>query len=613
MTAQFHSFVRRLLIPAVLGFAASGTANAATIQLRASLNGAQEVSPVATSATGMATVTYDTVTGQLSWNVTYSGLSSNINGAHFHGPTPAGFDASITVPMSHGPSPIVGSATINSTQAAELLSGQWYINLHSDNFAGGEIRGQVAVVRGDLDGDGQSDVVWRNVSTGDNYLYPMNGTAILAGEGYLRQVADQNWQIAGIGDFDGDGKADILWRNSVTGENYIYLMNGKDIAGEGYIRTVADQNWKMAGVGDLDGDGKSDIVWRNSSTGENYLYPMDGLAIKPTEGYLRTVANLGWAIAGIGDFDGDGMSDILWRNSSTGENYIYLMNGTAIQGEGYVRTVADANWRIVAGASRQLASSSGLEFPSNGEIPNGETVRFKFTRPDTRGLPIYGPGGNGVTYIFKVLPKQQTGFYTTFFWANDDGKLDPLDIFFWKNGVSDTYYGAHPYPDWDASPDGTTHKWEISVNQGDVVNGAVDYGRWHTQALQVWRDASGNKHHEFYWDLPFTDGAHSVTYVAPPTYGEENPPEPTLTFGDAPWNPSRELCSCVLRGIQIYSSLLSLTEIQQEIAAPLSTTTGSAWIWYLNVNPTPTDISDKSGRGHHPVWVGPRRPSLWSQ
>jgi hypothetical protein len=386
-------------------------------------------------------------------------------------------------------------------------------------------------------------------------------------------------------------------------------MNGTDIAGEGYLGTVADQNWNVAGVGDLDGDGKADIVWRNSSTGENYVYPMNGLAIEPTEGYLRTVTDLSWGIVGIGDFDGDGKADILWRNSVTGENYIYLMNGTDIAGEGYLRTVADQNWKVAS--ARAQPAMSGLEFPRN-EIPRGETVRFKFASPHLRGLPIYGPGGNGVTYIFKVLPRGQTGYYTTFFWGNDDGNGD-LGTLFWHNGASDTYYGAHPYPD-SGTPDGTTHRWEISVNQGDVTteNGAVDYGRWHTQALRVWRDVNGKKHHEFYWDLPATDEAHMVTYEAPATYAETNPPAPALTFGDAPWSPGRELCSCVLRGIQIYSSLLSPTDIQQEIASPLSTTAGGASIWYLNVNPTPTDISDKSGRGNNPVWVGPRRPGRWN-
>jgi hypothetical protein len=60
-------------------------------------------------------------------------------------------------------------------------------------------------------------------------------------------------------------------------------------ASEGYLRTVAQQSWRIVQVGDFDGDGKSDILWRNSSTGDNYLYPMDGTTIKPTEYWVRTV------------------------------------------------------------------------------------------------------------------------------------------------------------------------------------------------------------------------------------------------------------------------------------------------------------------------------------
>src|SRR6266480_1561147 len=133
--------------------------------------------------------------------------------------------------------------------------------------------------RADFGGDGRSDVLWRNSATGENYLYFMNGTTVVA-EGFVRQVADPGWKIAGVGDFDGAGKVDILWRNSVTGEDYVYLMNGTAIAGEGFLPTVADQSWQVAGVGDFDGDGKDDIVWRNSATGENYIYFMNGTTVQ---------------------------------------------------------------------------------------------------------------------------------------------------------------------------------------------------------------------------------------------------------------------------------------------------------------------------------------------
>jgi hypothetical protein len=192
-------------------------------------------------------------------------------------------------------------------------------------------------VRNDFNDDSRADILLRNTNTGENYLYPMNGTGVLATEGYIRTVPAP-WTLAGIGDFDGNGTADLLWRNSATGENYVYFMNGTTIANEGYIRTVP-LAWSVAGVADFDGDGKADILLRNTSTGENYLYPMDGLTIKAAEGYIRTVPSP-WTIAGLADFNGDGRADILLRNTTTGENYLYPMNGTAIQaGEGYIRTV----------------------------------------------------------------------------------------------------------------------------------------------------------------------------------------------------------------------------------------------------------------------------------
>src|SRR6266849_8587321 len=92
----------------------------------------------------------------------------------------------------------------------------------------------------------------------------------------------------------------------------------------------------------------ADILWRNAATGETYVYSMNGTSIV-SEGYLRTVADPNWKVAGVGDFNGGGTADILWRNSATGENYLYLMNGTSIVGEGYLRTVADPNWKVVGG------------------------------------------------------------------------------------------------------------------------------------------------------------------------------------------------------------------------------------------------------------------------
>lgn len=144
-------FVRAIVISALL--AVPGWSQAATYSLFASLDGSQEVPPNASPGTGTGFMTYDDVSNQISWNITFSDLTAGTTAAHFHGPAAPGFNASpvITIPLGTSlamtSGTLVGMATLaNETQEGELLSGLWYINIHTSNFTGGEIRGQVQVV-----------------------------------------------------------------------------------------------------------------------------------------------------------------------------------------------------------------------------------------------------------------------------------------------------------------------------------------------------------------------------------------------------------------------------------------------------------------------------------
>lgn len=115
------------------------------ITLRATLSSAQEVPPNPSAGTGTATMTFNQATKQLTWNVTYGGLTGPATMAHFHGPAAPGANAGVAVPIGAAgmSSPATGSATLNDAQAADLLAGRYYVNIHSAAHPGGEIRGQV--------------------------------------------------------------------------------------------------------------------------------------------------------------------------------------------------------------------------------------------------------------------------------------------------------------------------------------------------------------------------------------------------------------------------------------------------------------------------------------
>jgi hypothetical protein len=129
-----------LALGATIAFAGPAFAE----KMKATLNGKSEVPANASAATGNADIDYDAATKKLSWKVTYSGLSGPATAAHFHGPAETGKNAGVAVAIPNATSsPAEGSATLTDAQAADLMAGKYYVNLHTAANPGGEIRGQV--------------------------------------------------------------------------------------------------------------------------------------------------------------------------------------------------------------------------------------------------------------------------------------------------------------------------------------------------------------------------------------------------------------------------------------------------------------------------------------
>ena len=135
---------KTMLATLALGAAIAFAGPAFAEKLKATLNSKAEVPPNASAGTGTADMDYDAATKKLSWKVTYSGLSGPATAAHFHGPADAGKNAGVAVAIPNaGKSPVEGSTTLTDAQAADLLAGKYYVNIHTAANPGGEIRGQV--------------------------------------------------------------------------------------------------------------------------------------------------------------------------------------------------------------------------------------------------------------------------------------------------------------------------------------------------------------------------------------------------------------------------------------------------------------------------------------
>lgn len=271
----------------------------------------------------------------------------------------------------------------------------------------------------------------------------------------------------------------------------------------------------------------------------------------------------------------------------------------------------EANRTLEGGVSTRPPKQTGLSHPapiSGSPPPSAVTTALDFpgdlrvNRQFHRTLPGDSiPDPYPITLVMSVFPRDKGVAYQTGFFHGIRGDFGSAD---------DRYYGAGPYP---RIPPGEM-RWEIAATASDFTGDLVQYNRWYRQAFVAWSDASG-KHHRFYYDLPSL--SRVVAVDLPPSYFSSSTPTQTLVFGDAPWDhvtggasgggPGNEQLKGLLRRIKIFTSRLTLADaISEALSDGLATSAGRAAVWYLNANPKPDDLTDKSGRGHHFHWLDHR-------
>ncbi|MBV9550597.1 MAG: VCBS repeat-containing protein, partial [Alphaproteobacteria bacterium] len=221
----------------------------------------------------------------------------------------------------------------------------------------GTFTGWTAVSAGDFNGDGASDILLRNGSGGAEIAF-LNGTAG-APVGTVDSIATvaspgTNWRAVAAGDFNGDGKSDILWQNSVNKSVEVTLMDGASATD--MAMWMGTTNLTAIGTGDFNGDGKSDILFQNTA-GQAVIWYMNGDVRSGTKTISHPTGS--WSVAGAGDVDGNGYSDIIWNNLATDATTATLLGGPS---SAATSTVLNSNYSLSAPAGpafRLIASTGG--------------------------------------------------------------------------------------------------------------------------------------------------------------------------------------------------------------------------------------------------------------
>ena len=302
-----------------------------------------------------------------------------------------------------------GSMTLSSLAAGTFIASNAASGGVQLSFQASQVSHQTAA-RNDFNGDGRSDILWRNDSgLVTQWLGQIDGNFI---EHPLNTNPAAQWHVVGTGDFNGDGRSDIFWRND-SGLITSWLGQNDGNFVDRTLNINPGTQWSVVATGDFNGDGRSDVFWRNNNgLVTEWLGQNDGSFV---ERVLNVNPGTPWSIVGTGDFNGDGRSDIFWRNGNgLVTEWFGQLDGSFV--EHALNTNPGTQWNVVG----------------TGDF-NGDGFADIFWR-NSNGLVTEWLGQNGGNFVEHPLntnPGTQwnvvgTGDFngdgrSDVFWRNDNG------------------------------------------------------------------------------------------------------------------------------------------------------------------------------------------------
>ncbi|MDB6028674.1 MAG: hypothetical protein JWM68_4897 [Verrucomicrobiales bacterium] len=168
----------------------------------------------------------------------------------------------------------------------------------------------------DFNDDGKPDLIWQQIGTSPVVsIWYMDGTNVLSQSMLGNQPAVRGWRVAGSGDFNGDGKTDLVLQFGA--HISFWFLNGTNVTSTNGMTMMA-ATWRLVGATDLDQDGQPDLVWQHPA-GYLAMTHMNGAAVRDSV-VLHKRVPIGWAVRALSDFSADGKADLLFQNGFGGIN-----------------------------------------------------------------------------------------------------------------------------------------------------------------------------------------------------------------------------------------------------------------------------------------------------
>ena len=172
-------------------------------------------------------------------------------------------------------------------------------------------------VKNDFSASGVSCILFRNASNGDMGYYQLDASGAFAGwRGIVGSPTA--YTVVGTGDFNGDGVTDVLMRNNtIGGDTGFYQMNSDGSLQGWHTIGSSSTDYSVVGAGDFNGDGITDVLFRNNALGgDTGFYQVSSDGSGALQGW-RSVgsSNTDYSVVGAADFNGDSVTDILFRNN----------------------------------------------------------------------------------------------------------------------------------------------------------------------------------------------------------------------------------------------------------------------------------------------------------